>query len=228
MAAREQTQTERSSKEPKEPKEPTQREPARLDAEPKRTEPAQAERPLARSVDRRGPKSKALHWASANQRSASARAGWARRKAPPKAWARDARPPLSETDSRPREASGKRPALAAAWRRPRGHPHRPKRRSVPRAVEARAPALASGQTPGVRSPSVPARQHLVSPAMPAEPRPAEVRPARPASPRRTRWRCGRLLPPSPRNLRQRPRGGSTSRRPGRSGTLRHVDHLYSW
>ncbi len=216
---------------------------ARKQTEPTRTEPrtelapleqvstklerALAERRPEHSEDPRDPKSRASRWANANQRSTSARAEWACQKSPPEAWAQGARPPLLETDSRPTAACEMHPEPAADWRPPRARHHRPTGHSGPRAAAARAPAPASRPTAEARSPPVPKRKCPVSRARPAGSRPvaAGTRQARPASPRRTRWRGGRLLPPSTRSLRQRPR---SSRRPVRSRTLRHADHLYSW
>ena len=180
-------------------REPTaETEPARLAAKPARS--VRAVRCSVRSAVRRAPRNMGSRWACANQRSTSIRAAWACRTVRRRAWARGARPPLSEMGSRPKAGCGTRPASAAVLqrRKARRHPRLQRwgRREV--AAQARAPAL--DQIPGAQSPPQSARRLLESPAMPAEPRPTKDRRA---SSQRTRWRCVTLHRPSPQNPKQR-------------------------
>src|SRR4051794_36850626 len=101
---------------------------------PTREERASARQRPEPPEDRRGRENRASRWASANQRSASARAEWACPKVRPKAWALGARPPLWERDSQRAAARETRREPAAVWPRPRDRPRPPTRRSGQRAA----------------------------------------------------------------------------------------------
>ena len=161
----------------REKREPTaQTEPVRSAAKATRSWAlVRAVRHPARSAGPRAPRNTGSRWACGCPRSTSIRAAWACRTTQPTAWARGARPPLLEMDSRPRAACETRRAWAVAWLSRRAR-QRPRLRHWGRLVgEAEARALALDQTPEARSPPGSARRLQEWPAMPAEPRLTEIR-----------------------------------------------------